>query len=137
MRVHYYLKYLLKWCQLTTVSVLYLPCSIFGRKRFYNKLAWIWNSIFLNVLILIVLTFNDVLDPYDLAIAPFREKRLKEYTAKCDMFTVNRVCHTQFLPMCFTGWCGRVCTGTLPKTLPQTRTQERGRRGIISEFTTL
>lgn len=49
------------------------------------------------------MTFNDVHDPYDLAKAAFREKRWKEYTAKCDMFTVNRVCHTQFLPMFFTG----------------------------------
>lgn len=61
------------------------------RKSVFNKLAWIWISLFLNVTILIhtCTAFSDVLN---IAEAAFRQKRSKEYTAKCNTFTVPDFC---------------------------------------------
>lgn len=54
-------------------------CKIFGVNWFFNKLVWIWISIFLNILFLVhtCMAFRDVLD---IAEATFRQKTLKKDT---------------------------------------------------------
>lgn len=73
--------------QIGTVNVWYLAGTIFGGKWFFNNLAWICIGFF-NVLILkhVWKAFGDVLE---LAEAAFHQKRKKEYTSKCNTFTVT------------------------------------------------
>lgn len=74
-----------RYCFIYEAMVFYLACTIFSGKLFFNKLASISVSVFLNVsniLIHIGMAFSDVLDIVEAAFC-------QKYTAKWSTFTVT------------------------------------------------